>query len=1188
MTDERALADRLREGVRLVALEGDSEAATRQRLIGPVIAWLGYDDQRVRWERHDAGNRPDYLLYADPITEGGPAQAVVEAKPLDADFDRVTATDRTESPDRQIRRYLRDHAESGPGTVGALTDGLRWRIYRKEPGGGIGAEPLDIDIGPLVRGGHDSLEALESLREALARVAAGAPGGAGERSLRAIAAAVRNGNSEDALSALGAVSDTLDPIAAGSLTGRDLDGFTTDWEEHGHAEGVAIDPRDGQQNLFGPPRVRIAAVRFRPEERGVGRGDAARAARIFATRTEAAAAVTLVWQAEEDGSASVRVVAAVGRNVAMTQPFDPDLPPPTARDAAARVLGLLAAEPLRPQALLDALDVLPLQRDFYEEIRRWLRRVRRDAAAFGPGAADGDRHEVLLRHLIRVLFVWIMKEEGSIPRRLFDRSFPLEYGIEDYHGGVLRFLFHRRLNTQEQDRAPHPQPGADIAFASAPFLNGSLFEVRPGDAELRLAGDAYWSDGDERAPGLFDILGRYHWTADEQRPGEREQTLDPELLSNLFEQLLADPLLEEKEVRGGTETLKAPDGAYYTPMDVTAEMAADALAAAVRDLAPAGLRDAALLDLFRDPDAPLPPNVGGGARERLALRIAELRVFDPAVGSGAFLLAVLQALRTAHGKLRPDDHGDPTRGIVTRQLMGQDINPMAAQIARLRLFVALQAAERRAERRQPLPNLEARIVCADTLRTHPQPGYDPFARPNRDGDGAQATLAGANGGLRDAVRRLMAVREEWPGDHTEEDKASRREQDRQARDRLRGLIDGDALAEGAGDELRALADYPLLEPDHDEAALIDPRLLFAQDEARWQGFDVVIGNPPYQSFAKSGIGRGERADLEARGYRALRAGDLYALFCEAALALARPDGGAVSLVVPLSLAFGRSQSELRAIFSERCEAVSVRHYDNIPDTIFNAHPLFKGWKNSQRASIVTAVRGDGPASLRTDALLRWPVAARGEALQRRRGLLLPGADADSSGAQWPRIPSEAVAEMVHAIRGQHTRLADVREREEAGAYLSLPPTGRYFASALPPGIRYRGSQWLLGLPDDETRLLAIAALNGHVAYGWLRAFGDGFHVKVSDYADFTIPDSWIDGDDREEALRFGRRLVEAIPASRSDKLNAGVVWPNVDFYQQEELIEELDRFHIESLGLDPDALLPTLRRMRSPDGWDFG
>ena len=1195
MITDQALADRLREGLRLLgeldARGGFNEADTRQHLIDPVLEWLSYDSSRVRQEHHDRGNRPDYLLYAEPLTEGGPAQAVVEAKPLGADFDRVTAADRTESPDRQIRRYLRDHAESGPATAGALTDGLRWRVYRKEPDGVVGDEALDI--GPLVRGEDDGREALRSLHEALARSTMGGAGGVGERALRAIAAAVRDGSAEDAVRALGAVSDPLDQITAVGLTGKELDGFGEDWQEHAHAEGAAIDPQNGQQNLFGPPRVRIAAVRFDLDERGVehsvgrgvGRGDAARAARIFAARTEARVAVTLVWQPEEDESASVRIVVAVGRNVAMTQPFDPDLPPPTAREASARVLGLLAAEPLRPQALLDALDVLPLQRDFYAGIRRWLRHVRRDGEAFGPGVADEDRHEVLLRHLIRVLFVWIMKEEGSIPRRLFERSFPLEHGIEDYHGGVLRFLFHRRLNTQEQDRVPHPLPGADIAFASAPFLNGSLFETRPGDAELHLAEDAYWS-GDERAPGLFDILVHYHWTADEQRPGEREQTLDPELLSNLFEQLLADPLLEEKEVSGGTETLKAPDGAYYTPMDVTAEMAADALAAAVRDRAPAGLPDAELLELFRSPDAPT-PDMGEPARNRLARRIEDLRIFDPAVGSGAFLLAVLQALQTAHYKLRGEPGSAATRRIVTNQLMGQDVNPMATQIARLRLFVALQAAERTERRRLPLPNLEARIVCADTLRTHPLPDYDPFARPTGNGDAAQATLAGANGGLRDAVRQLAGVRENWPGDHSEDAKRARRGQDRQARERIRGLIEGDALAEGS--ELRALADYPLLEPDHDEAALIDPRLLFAQDEDRWLGFDIVIGNPPYQSFAKSGIGRAERADLETRGYRALHAGDLYALFCEAALALARPDGGAVSLVVPLSLAFGRQQRELRAIFTERCEAVSVRHYDIIPDTIFNAHPLFKEWKNRQRSTVLTAVRGDGPAVLRTDALVRWRNPDREAVLHRRPRHLLVD-DELFTGNQWPRVPNDVLAALIRIIGEQSTSIGSLRttDRGDAGALrLSLPKTAGHFMSALPAGVRNPDSEVLLPLQDEDTRLMALAVLNGHVAFAWWRMYGDGFHVKLSDFDAFTIPDAWSTEPARTRALRFGEQLINAIPAVRKDRTYAGRHWENADFFQQPDLIEELDRFHIESLGLDPEALLPHLRRMRSPDGWDF-
>ncbi len=171
------------------------------------------------------------------------------------------------------------------------------------------------------------------------------------------------------------------------------------------------------------------------------------------------------------------------------------------------------------------------------------------------------------------------------------------------------------------------------------------------------------------------------------------------------------------------------------------------------------------------------------------------------------------------------------------------------------------------------------------------------------------------------------------------------------------------LVTTAAMELQALADFPLLELDHDETARVDARLLFAQDEDRWQGFDVVIGNPPYDSLKDAGVGK---SAVKARGYRTTNVNDVYSLFCEAALALARPEGGVVTLVVPLSIAFGQRQRTLRTVFEERCRSVATRHYDTIPDTIFNQHPLFKGWKNRQRATILTAVRGAQPTVLRSE------------------------------------------------------------------------------------------------------------------------------------------------------------------------------------------------------------------------------
>ena len=101
---------------------------------------------------------------------------------------------------------------------------------------------------------------------------------------------------------------------------------------------------------------------------GPGLGDDAGPARIFAKSAESRVAVTLVWQQlEADGSVSARLAVAAGRNVAMTQPFDPEVPPPAARKAAEGALKRLASkQPENPQKLLAALDVLPLQRAFYK------------------------------------------------------------------------------------------------------------------------------------------------------------------------------------------------------------------------------------------------------------------------------------------------------------------------------------------------------------------------------------------------------------------------------------------------------------------------------------------------------------------------------------------------------------------------------------------------------------------------------------------------------------------------------------------------------------------------------------------------------------------------------------------------------------------------------------------------------
>ena len=629
---------------------------------------------------------------------------------------------------------LKQHVASGPNTLGVLTDGAKWRIYRRT------GNPANPDVEFLVEHNFRSLaqpeqisladfddgllQRLQDLVERLSRA---------NIAFRTIPSRGRaQVNPADGLFA--AIAENLQPeyilrqlldepqatvqtnlSDEVILQGVRKDVHDNDWETYAYSPAIPL--QSDSPTLIGNRAV-IAAVQYRHDSSiGLSRPDAALCARTFASASDAGVAVVMAYSAAPDDSIEARLAVAVGGQVNMTAAFDPTLPSPSARTAIGQLLPLLhdpGDDGLAADRLLSPLEAAPLRQQFYREVAQWTGRMQK--------GKDRQQRQAILRHLVRVMFAWILKEENVIPPELFERAFVNAHldDAEGYHADVLRFLFHQRLNVPHPVRSAHAVNAIQDAMEQTPFLNGSLFAEHNDDNELDIAPSDYWS-ADEKEPGLFTILSRYHWTMNEHRPGESEQTLDPELLSNLFERLITPT--EE-----GTEPpLRQPQGTYYTPADVADEMVKDALTAAVRDYAPDSVSDAELLDLFGSTDALLPA-MTPGERVRLTRRIKELRIFDPAVGSGEFLFSMLLALQRALGKLEPDA-ANPAEDIIKRQLAGQDIHPLAVQIARLRLFIAITAARRNSPTDEPLPNLEARIVCADTLETVANPDW----RPDRPG-----------------------------------------------------------------------------------------------------------------------------------------------------------------------------------------------------------------------------------------------------------------------------------------------------------------------------------------------------------------------------------------------------------------------------------------------------------------------
>ena len=1175
------LATALREGLRHIADRGTllNEASTLSLLIRPALNALGYPATHRIPEYGEQRNRLDEACFLNSVTAApGHAAVIVEAKQPGVDFDRTPAGQgRYGSPDRQIQRYLKQHIASGPDTIGVLTDGIKWRIYRRV------ANPTAPDVEfvaeynfqALAQAGQAALSTLEpAIGEQLAdlidrlsrasiayRTVPGRVAAPANLADGLFAAVAENRQPEHILRQLlnepnAVIRSNL--AADVGLQGVRKDAHDNDWLDYAYAAGAAI--QSDKPDLAGS-RTTIAAVRYKAAAgRGLSRPDTALCARTFAGAGPANAAAVFVYSETPAGELEARLAVSAGGQVNMTAAFDPTLPAPSARAAIAQLLPLLHSpgDGLTVDRLLAPLEAASLRQQFYREVAQWTGRMQQGQSR--------PQRQAVLRHLVRVMFAWILKEENIIPPELFEQAFAAAH-LDDtgaYHRNVLAFLFHQRLNVPVERRDEHPIAAIQQAMEQTPFLNGSLFAEHSDDDALDIAPAAYWN-ADAQEPGLFTILSRYHWTMDEHRPGESEQTLDPELLSNLFERLITPT--EE----GSEPPLRQPQGTYYTPADVADEMVKDALSAAVRDYAPARVSDAQLLALFGSADAPL-PQLDAAEQARLAARIKELRIFDPAVGSGEFLFSALLALQRALGKLEPDA-ANPAAAIIRRQLAGQDINPLAVQITRLRLFIAITAARRNAPGNEPLPNLEARIVCADTLATV----ADPLWRPDRPG-----RLDTADPELIAALTAVAENRAQWFDAYTEERKQELLARDCELRDRLSLLLQ--SKGELASPELAAFAAAPLFNINPTPAGT-DARLLFYENP--WRGFDVVISNPPYEGLNKSMTRKQVDALKRDKGYQSTNVGDLYALFCETALALAKPDGGVATLIVPLSIAFGQRQRTLRNIFNARSKRINLRHHHSRPDTTFNTSPTVRHAENRVRSTIITAVTRDAQElAISSTGLQSWASGERSDFLISRQSAVVPNMRPNLDrriAGQWPRIPTREVSDMVSAIIEQSNTIASCRT--DAGATVAFPQVAYQFIGVIPHAAVAPRSEHLLAVADMDTLRLIMAALNGHVGFGWWRVFGDGFHTNAYELTSMTIPDDWMANPER--AINLGQSLIDAIPECIVETNMRGTTWRNVNFHLKPDLIEELDRLHIAALGLPVEPLLTHLRIMRSSSSWDY-
>ena len=554
---------------------------------------------------------------------------------------------------------------------------------------------------------------------------------------------------------------------------------------------------------------------------------------------------------------------------------------------------------------------------FFAELRRVVSML---AEAFTgvPRDATEARRSLALLLVIRWMFLAFVQQKGWLgdDRGLLARL-TLDPDRHQLYRRWLRPLFFEALNAPATDPRP---PGLE----TVPFLNGGLFAPDVLEArypELDLADDAVRAM-QRRLFEAFRFVGR---DGDDGEPAIR-----PTMLGTAFERLMGD------DVRART-------GAFYTPPDLVALVVEDAVDAWVAhrfddDVARAlSAGDAGALDR--------------GVAARVVTALDGLRVLDPAVGSGAFLLGALDAI-VRRRSVAMDALGagasrvDSVRVVIARCLHGVDLSPIAVRLCELRLWLRVVAdAPDGPSAAEPLPNLGHRLYVGDSLvpmawRTMGATQALPPEMIRQRADLA-VRLVSAHGTERTAIARRL--------ESLERDLAARLVSARVA-DLEREVKHWAAIENGPDlfGELRGLtrderarrdAAQALLDEARAEsrefaarghAVAFDPGVHFADVVARG-GFDLVVGNPPWVRL--SDLARPTRDRLRRRfawmgaGGRGRAFGtqaDLSVAFVEQSWRMVR-EGGVVGMLVPGKLFTSDYGAALRAGLRTEASVCTARN-----------------------------------------------------------------------------------------------------------------------------------------------------------------------------------------------------------------------------------------------------------------------
>ncbi len=494
------------------------------------------------------------------------------------------------------------------------------------------------------------------------------------------------------------------------------------------------------------------------------------------------------------------------------------------------------------EAIADVFSVEPVTKAFFETYRQLFEDAKEQIKGFGVGKDEEEKRHLFTQTLFnRLMFVYFLSRKGWLR---FDGS--ADYlnalwqgygsldGDHDFYTARLKPLFFAGLNNPQSRNLVQDNPVLYRTIGDVPFLNGGLFE----ETDLDKRQDIKVPD-ETIGHILTDLFDQFNFTVMESTPFDIEVAVDPEMLGKVFEELVTE---------------RHPSGAYYTPRPVVSFMCREALKGYLHGKHPE-IPEEAIADFVDRQDTS--GLTGRGQARAISETLDGMTTIDPACGSGAYLLGMLQELVDLQGCLYnvTEDAKSLYRtkqDIISRNLYGVDKDEFAVNIAMLRLWLSL-SIDYDEDDPPPLPNLDFKVVTGDSI-AGPDPG-----RINPIKHGQQTDFLSASGA---EITVLAELKHRYTGAHGNEK---------------------ETLKQQVSDVEEALArQYPT-------ASGFQWHVKFAEVFAEG-GFDIAIANPPY--VRQEEIEPKSYKDALVRQYSdaVVARSDLYCYFYARALQLLK-DGG---------------------------------------------------------------------------------------------------------------------------------------------------------------------------------------------------------------------------------------------------------------------------------------------------------